>query len=185
MHSHSDLLRRDEAHIITLAGIMTAACVLVAACSGGTGAAATSAPPTLDVFVPAVASPSPASPPSADSTVLAETCENDARFVEDLTIPDGEHVAPGEEIDKRWSVQNTGSCDWGPDYRLVRISGDAFAGPDEVALYPARAGTDAVWQVSLEAPEFLGEYSSRWQAQAPDGSRFGDDVFVVVVVTEQ
>lgn len=177
-------MKLDRSRVI-LMGLVSAACALIAACSGGSGAANTPAPATLEVFVPAVVTPTPVSPPSADSTAMAETCENDARFVEDLTIPDGEHVAPGEEIDKRWSVQNTGSCDWGPGYRLVRISGDAFAGPDEIALYPARAGTDAIWQVLLEAPEFLGEYSSRWQAQAPDGSRFGDDVFVVVVVTEE
>jgi hypothetical protein len=139
-------------------------------------------PPTLEVFAPALSSPTPRIAPQVAPT--ASICTNDARFIEDLTIPDGEHVSPGQAIDKRWSVQNTGTCDWGPEYRLVRISGDAFAGPDEIALYPARAGTDAVWQVVLDAHDFQGEYSSRWQAQAPDGSRFGDDVFVVIVVTE-
>jgi hypothetical protein len=109
-------------------------------------------------------------------------CENAAHFLEDLTLPDGTNVAPGATLDKRWSVQNNGTCDWGPDYRLVRQGDGALAGPSETALYPARAGSQAVWQVALTAPTQPGEYRSRWQARAPDGSLFGDEVFIIVVV---
>jgi hypothetical protein len=166
-------------------GLVGAGCLLAMGCSQAGTSESNPAPPTLEVFVPAALTPSPEARATTDAAGPATACTNDARFVEDLTVPDGERVNPGEQIDKRWSVQNTGTCDWGAEYRLVKISGDAFAGPDEVALYPARAGTDAVWQVLLNAPDFPGEYSSRWQAQAPDGSPFGDDVFVIVVVTEQ
>jgi hypothetical protein len=162
-------------------GLTVAACSAVASCSTPRG---TQVPPTLEVFVPSLATPTQPAPTPVGAATPSIACSDDARFIEDLTIPDGTRVSPGEQIDKRWSVQNTGTCDWGPDYRLVRISGDDFAGPDEIALYPARAGTDAVWQVVLQAPDFPGEYSSRWQAQAPDGTRFGDDVFVLIVVTQ-
>lgn len=117
-------------------------------------------------------SPEPTSPP----------CINGAVYLEDLTVPDGSIVAPGAEVDKRWSVQNSGTCEWGSDYRLVHVGGDGLAGPDETALFPAPAGATAVWQVLLQAPAEPGEYTSRWQARAPDGSLFGDEVFVVVVV---
>lgn len=160
------------------------ACFAGVSCSAIGGSTPAPPSPTLEVFVPAVATAAPQTRATSAVTAAAPDCTNDARFVEDLTVPDGERVQPGQLIDKRWSVQNTGTCDWGPAYRLVRITGDAFSGPDQIALYPARAGTEAVWQVLLEAPAFPGEYSSRWQAQAPDGSRFGDDVFVVVVVTD-
>jgi hypothetical protein len=108
----------------------------------------------------------------------AASCRNGSRYIEDLTIPDGAVVAPGQTIDKRWSVQNSGTCDWGPDYRLVHVSGEGLTGPDELALYPAVAGADAVWQVILQAPTEAGTYDSRW----PDGSFFGDEVYVVIVV---
>jgi hypothetical protein len=160
--------------------MVIAVAAAVACCSTRAG---TQEPPTLEVFVPALATPTHQVPTQVGATAAPIACADDARFIEDLTIPDGTHMDPGERIDKRWSVQNTGTCDWGPDYRLVRISGDALVGPDEIALYPARAGTDAVWQVVLDAPDFPGEYSSRWQAQAPDGTRFGDDVFVLIEVT--
>ena len=116
------------------------------------------------------------------ATPTVSACSDGARYIEDLTVPDGSVVAPGAEIDKRWSVQNSGTCEWGSDYRLVHVGGDGLAGPEETALYPAPAGATAVWQVLLQAPAEPGEYTSRWQARAPDGSLFGDEVFVVVVV---
>jgi hypothetical protein len=130
----------------------------------------------------AAAVPARAATDIPQAPVVAGGCTDGARFVEDLTIPDGSVVGPGARLDKRWSVQNTGSCDWGPDYRLERIDNDGLTGPAEVALYPARAGTTAVWQVEMQAPMAPGEYFSRWQARAPDGSFFGDAVYVVVVV---
>ena len=109
-------------------------------------------------------------------------CKHDARFLEDLTFPDGEVVTPGQTIDKRWSVQNLGSCDWGAGYRLIHLGQDDFLAPEAVALYPARAGTNAVWQVELQAPLEVGQYVSQWQAQAPDGSTFGDVVYILISV---
>lgn len=91
-------------------------------------------------------------------------------------------VTAGETIDKRWSVENDGTCDWGPGYRLVHVAGEGLIGPEEVALFPARAGSSAVWQVTLEAPAVPGEYISQWQARSPDGTHFGDLVYVIVVV---
>jgi next-to-BRCA1 protein 1 len=109
-------------------------------------------------------------------------CTNGARFVEDVTVPDGSVFAPGEEFDKRWAVRNDGTCDWGPDYRLVPIGGNPFSGAAEIALFPAQAATIGEWQIDLRAPGEPGEYLGRWQALAPDGTPFGDEVFVVIIV---
>ena len=119
---------------------------------------------------------------TGEATLTQEPCQADARFLEDLTIPDGSIVTPGDEIDKRWAVENAGTCDWGPGYALVRVSNDELSGPAEIDLYPARAGTRAVWQVVFLAPLIPGEYVSEWQAQAPDGTRFGEEVFVELIV---
>jgi hypothetical protein len=120
-----------------------------------------------------------APPPRPTATTF---CDDNASFIEDLTIPDGSQVLPGGALDKRWSVRNSGSCDWGPDYRLVQVGTSEIQGPAEVALYPAQAGSTAVWQVALVAPAAPGEYLGRWQARAPDGTLFGDEVFVLIVV---
>lgn len=134
------------------------------------------------IFAEPVIIPTPLPSPAVLLPTVRASCANAARFVEDLTIPDGTHVALAATLDKRWSVQNSGTCDWGPEYRLVHQGGSGIEGPSEVALYPARAGAQAVWQVSLQAPGQPGEYQSRWQAQAPDGSLFGDEVFIIIVV---
>ncbi len=134
------------------------------------------------VIVEPLAIPSAAPSPAVLLPTARAACTNAARFIEDLTIPDGTHVALGAALDKRWSVQNSGTCDWGPDYRLAHQGGSGIEGPSEIALYPARGGAQAVWQVSLQAPAQSGEYQSRWQAQAPDGTPFGDEVFIVIVV---
>ena len=109
-------------------------------------------------------------------------CVNDAQFMEDLTLPDGTEVLPGAAMDKRWLVLNRGECAWGPEYRLVQIGDSRIEGPGALALYPAVAGGQAVWQVQLVAPQEEGEFISRWRAQSPDGTLFGDGVYVLVVV---
>jgi next-to-BRCA1 protein 1 len=111
-------------------------------------------------------------------------CENDARFVADLTVPDGTIVSPGEAVEKRWSVLNAGTCDWVEGYSLVRVGTGAIEGPAEQALYPARAGATAEISVGLRAPEAPGEYLGRWRARAPDGSLFGEEIYVLIFVEE-
>jgi len=128
---------------------------------------------------PVATTPTPLPRPTATTF-----CDDNASFIEDLTIPDGSQVLPGGALDKRWSIRNSGSCDWGPDYRLVQVGPSEIQSPAEVALFPARAGSTAVWQVALVAPAGPGEYLGRWQARAPDGTLFGDEVFVLIVVAE-
>ena len=171
---------------LTAPGALLLLAILAAACSPSEAAATPVLPELQPVPIPS------ALPVPTAMTAVAEAltptveprgpCADGARFIEDLSVPDGSEVFPGSEIDKRWSVENVGSCDWGAGYRLVRVSADALGGPDEIALYPARAGTRAIWQVVFAAPDSLGEAISEWQAQAPDGTRFGDEVFVYVIV---
>ncbi|MFQ5943818.1 MAG: NBR1-Ig-like domain-containing protein [Anaerolineales bacterium] len=113
---------------------------------------------------------------------MNEVCINDARFVEDLTIPDGYSAAPGEVLDKQWGVLNSGSCDWSAGYRLVRIDKGLIEAPGELALYPARSGETGVWSIQITAPEVAGSQLASWQAQSPDGAFFGDPVFVLIEV---
>jgi hypothetical protein len=111
-------------------------------------------------------------------------CTNDARFAEDLTVPDGTVVSPAVELDKRWSVLNAGTCDWGAGYRLTRVGTSAIEGSAELALFPARAGATAEWQVEVRAPAEPGEYLARWRARAPDGTLFGEEVYLLIFVEE-
>jgi hypothetical protein len=102
--------------------------------------------------------------------------------VEDLTIPDGTIVGADETVDKQWRVENSGSCNWDERYRLRLITGPALGQPEEQALYPARAGAQAVIRMLLQAPTQPGAYRSAWQAVDPLGQPFGDPIFVDFLV---
>jgi hypothetical protein len=125
----------------------------------------------------------PATPPSpVPPTSTPVPCVNDAQFVSDVTVPDFTQLVPGALIDKRWAVRNTGDCDWGPGYRLVFVEGNAMNAPGEHALYPARAGGEAVLQINMVAPDAPGEYTGKWQLRDPDGLPFGQVLFIKVTV---
>jgi hypothetical protein len=123
-----------------------------------------------------------ATPLSSVPLVGSRNCQNNAIFLEDLTIPDQTIVEAGESLEKRWSVQNNGTCDWGPGYRLIHVSSDDFQATNEIALFPASAGSVAVWQVQLIAPFKPGDHISIWQARSPEGDLFGEQVYLWVVV---
>lgn len=113
---------------------------------------------------------------------LGGPCTNDAKFVADVTVPDGAQFLPGQVFAKRWRMLNAGTCDWGPDYAIMLTNGEPMGIVTEAAIYPARAGTEAVWEVELRAPDAPGSYTGRWQARAPDGTNFGQTVFVTIQV---
>ncbi|MBL8056861.1 MAG: hypothetical protein JNK29_09190 [Anaerolineales bacterium] len=127
-------------------------------------------------------------PPQRGTATPEPACRNDAEFLADLTVPDGAQFLPGQTFVKKWSVKNSGGCDWGPGYRLVFVGGEALtaapgaAGQTEFALYPARAGAAAVWEVPMRAPDTPGEYVGRWQARDPLGNLFGGVVFIKIEV---
>lgn len=113
---------------------------------------------------------------------LGGPCTNDAEFVADVTVPDGAQYLPGQTFPKRWRMRNTGTCDWGPDYAIALTNGEPMGTATEAAIFPARAGAEGIWEVELRAPDVPGSYTGRWQARAPDGTTFGQTVFVTIQV---
>ena len=133
--------------------------------------------PTKAIIV-VQSTPLPNSLPNVD----LEECFSNLTFIEDITIPDNSFVTIGSSIDKQWLVENSGTCHWNADYRLKHIGGATLDAPEEVALYPARAGTQATIQILFIAPFTDGVYESAWQAHDPDGIAFGDPIYVRIVV---
>jgi hypothetical protein len=109
-------------------------------------------------------------------------CASGLAFLSDLTIPDGTVVAPQELLDKRWQIENSGTCNWDASYSLRLIAGPDLGAPSEQALFPARSGTQATVRMFFTAPAEPGTYRSAWQAFDPQGEPFGDPFFVEVVV---
>jgi len=147
--------------------------------------------PTAAQTATALAPPLPSSSPTAyrrteiPQRTPTPDCQDDLRFLEDLTVPDGTQVTAGEQIDKRWQVQNAGSCNWDVRYRLRLLDGKALGAVEEQSLYPARAGTQAVIRILFQAPAEPGVYRSAWEAVDPDGNAFGDPIYIEIQVVAQ
>jgi hypothetical protein len=112
-------------------------------------------------------------------------CTNALTFLEAISIPDGTVVHIGDHVDKRWLVQNSGSCNWDDRYRLRSIAGTGLNTPAELALYPARSGAKASIRVQFTAPSDPGSYQSSWQAYNPQGQPFGDPLNILIVVESE
>ena len=160
--------------------------------------ACTPAPSTTPFIPPKAATPTqllvqgatpviPTSTPQLDPTsspTATPPCTNNLAFVEDVTIPDGTTVSPGSSVDKRWLVQNNGSCNWDERYRLKFVGGLSMGAAIEQALYPARSGAQATIRITFTAPNEPGEYVTSWQAIDPDGQPFGDAIFMTIQVSQ-
>lgn len=166
--------------------------LLLSACAADQPTTATPPPvpttppaPAITIVPPTATPPAPTESPiptTIPTATPAPPCTNDSIFVGDLTIPDGKQFLPGQAETKKWSVRNSGTCDWGAGYRLVLVGGEALGAPGEAALYPARAGAEGTWEVPMTAPDAPGVYTGRWQARDPEGNLFGAVVFIKIEV---
>lgn len=111
-------------------------------------------------------------------------CENNLTFLKDVTISDGTPVTARSTLDKRWEVENSGSCGWTENFRMRLIAGPAMGAQPEQALYPARSGSHAILRITFQAPNEPGSYRSAWQAHSPEGEPFGDPFFIDILVEE-
>jgi Ig-like domain from next to BRCA1 gene len=121
--------------------------------------------------------------PTAIPTIDQSNCVNGLSFIEDLTIPDNSFVPFGSSVDKQWRVENSGTCNWTSGYRLRHTGGAVLGAPEEVALYPARSGTQVTIQINFTAPFDEGLYESAWQAFDPNGLAFGDPIYIRILVS--
>lgn len=137
-------------------------------------------PPTADPGQSQPTQPAPPPQPTRQSN-----CQNQLKFLEDLTVPDGKEFTPGQQITKRWLIRNEGTCNWDRYYTIQLISGLALGAEKVQALYPARQSTKAVLEILFYAPDNPGRYNSWWQAYDPEGGRFGDPFYMEIFVVEE
>jgi len=163
-------------------GIVLLTAVILAGC----GRSNPSPPQETVLFKPPTsgptATPTNRSLPSATPTQEDHNCTNQLQFEEDVTVPDGTEVEPGESIVKQWLVSNAGSCNWDERYTINLVSGPDMEAPRSQRLFPARNGQQVIIEMIFTAPEDPGQYTSTWQAFDPQGKRFGDPFFVDIQV---
>jgi hypothetical protein len=108
-------------------------------------------------------------------------------FVDDITIPDGSIMEPGEVFTKTWRVQNGGENTWTTGYALLFHEGERMGGPYEVPLETEVLPNETVdLSVELTAPEEPGMYVGYWIMRNPNGVLMGtgpdkDQPFFVMI----
>jgi hypothetical protein len=97
-----------------------------------------------------------------------------ATFLQDVTIPDGTQVTPGQVFTKTWRLRNTGSCTWTTSYALLFDSGTAMNAPSALNL-PGSVppGQYIDLSVSLTAPTAPGTYRGNFKLRNANGAVFG------------
>lgn len=121
----------------------------------------TSTPPPT--FTPVTPSPTPRLIP----------CDA-AKFIADVTIPDGTIFPPNARFTKIWRLQNVGTCTWNNQYSLVFVSGERMGAANVIQLNTTVVPGQAVdLAVEMIAPNQPGTYRSNWQLRNPQGQIFG------------
>jgi hypothetical protein len=137
--------------------------------------AATAAPGSTDTIAPT----------AADATDVPGPgdCMLNAKFVTDVTIPDGTELSPGAAFVKVWRMRNTGTCTWEAGTKLVFSSDDQMGGPADVPVStPVAPGGEVDISVNLKAPDSPGSYQGKWQLRDQKGTFFGSAIWVKIVV---
>ena len=122
--------------------------------------------------------------PAGPTVSLGDACNNNV-FVEDVTVPDGTIMKPGQDFLKVWRVQNTGSCKWDEGYKLAYIGGDGKLDAFTKKLGSGDfidAGATGDLGINLTAPLAEGKYQESFKMQADNGAFFGTPLTVVIEV---
>lgn len=99
---------------------------------------------------------------------------NCARFVADVTVPDGMTVSPGQKVQKVWRLQNCGSTTWN-GVQATRVGGGY--GPGSFGAPAVRPGQTGDLSVQIQAPSGSGTQRATYQLQS-GGARFGQTFWI-------
>lgn len=132
--------------------------------------------------IPATDTPRPTPAIALEIPPTAVECD-DADHIEDINVPDGTVMLPGQDFVKTWRIKNIGSCTWTTNYTLVyggyTIKMDGVPLPLSVSVPP---GAEVEVSVQFKAPPTPGEYISYWRMQNAQGYPFGEFFFVKIIV---
>ena len=129
-------------------------------------------PPTPTLITPTAAV-------TPTGTTTPPPCTMSAALLQDLSIPDGTILKPGQQFTKTWRVQNNGSCDW-ENYKLVFVRGSLMGGNSPTLLPMVSSGNTLDISLELFAPSYQGEYSGFWQIQSDQGSLIGPELHYTI-----
>jgi hypothetical protein len=106
--------------------------------------------------------------------------KNLARFVSNVTIPDGSCLPCGGHFVKIWRMRNEGDVNWPEGLYLMHVSGDVLSSNDRVNVPSIAPGEEVEIAVDMKMPSKPGRYNSYWRLGTKD-QKFGHRVWVDVI----
>ncbi|CCX07078.1 hypothetical protein FPQ18DRAFT_309915 [Pyronema domesticum] len=127
----------------------------------------------------------------AEKEVVPTKPSYSAKFLGE-SIPDGTEVVVGQNFLKTWYMHNNGDVAWPVGCTVKFVGGDyMFLKENEAHLCPTynsrQVAAGEVWSFSVElsAPwPAGGKYISYWRVVAPDGTLFGDNIWINITAVE-
>jgi ABC-type amino acid transport substrate-binding protein len=125
-------------------------------------------------------------------TITPPACVNGMKFVADITIGDNNmknppYIKPGESFVKVWRLENTGTCTWTQNYRLVYAYGSVSAAQmnGKLVNVPLNVapGQTVDLSVTLIAPKEPLVYQGFWQMETDSAKRFGQTIWVAITTS--
>jgi len=105
-----------------------------------------------------------------------------ARFVSDITIPDGTIIAADSKFNKVWRMRNEGNVAWPLDTQLIFVGGDNVSETISVSVGSIKPGGEIDISVQMKSPVRPGRYTSFWRLSG-DATRFGHRVWTDILVS--
>lgn len=104
------------------------------------------------------------------------------KSITDVTIEDGTVLVANQQFVKIWKMRNEGNTAWPADCKLQWVGGDKLSTTDSVSLPHVGPGEEIDIAVEMIAPSKPGRYVSYWRLVQSDGTKFGQRVWVDLVV---
>jgi len=108
-----------------------------------------------------------------------------ARYVADVSLPDGSEVQAGAQLLKTWRLRNEGARPW-PDGSTLAWIGkrpqDRLGAPLSVPVASCAPGQEVEVSVPVTAPAEPGRYTCFFRLQAPQGRKFGQRLWIQITV---
>lgn len=147
--------------------------------STSTPTTTTSPTPTITLAV----TKTPGAPPASGIVIQPTASCYSMAFVSDVTIPDNTNMKPGEKFTKTWRVRNNGTCAWDVGFKFNFVGGNAMGGTTLTLDKAVNPGTETELSIAMTAPNTSGSYQSNWKMTNAAGTNYGDEVYVIIVVS--
>ena len=122
------------------------------------------------------------------TAALGDACNN-LVFEGDITIPDGETLKAGTDVQKIWAIRNTGTCTWDDGYSLIKIAGSPDIGNGSFKFTKSSdfvaGGQGLNIGIWLDVPCAAGKYEGHWRMLSDSGYYFGTVLSVYLTVTDK